>query len=168
MNPTTMFDLSGQVAIVTGGALGIGQALTEGLVRAGAAVAVIDLPAQQDRAHALCERLESSGGWAHYYPLDVCHTSAIADVFNTIQQDFGRLDILVNNAGTGYSGAALDVTEEDWDRIQSVNLKVVFFCAQAAARLMVEQGGGNIINLCSTHALIALRVAPARTRLGFG
>lgn len=150
------FDLSGQVAVVTGGALGIGQALSEGLVSAGAAVAVIDLPTRHQEAQSLCQRLETAGGWARFYPLDVCHTASIAGVFDTIHHDFGRFDILVNNAGTGYSGDALDVTPQDWDRIQDVNLKAVFFCAQAAARLMVAQGGGTIINMCSTHALIAL------------
>ncbi len=156
MTPAAPFDLTGQVAVVTGGALGIGRALSEGLVNAGAAVAIIDLPQQQAQAQALCEQLEAAGGWARYYPLDVRQTSAIAGVFDTIRQDFGRLDILVNNAGTGYSGTALEVSEHDWDRILDLNLKALFFCAQAAARLMAANEGGSIINLCSTHALIAL------------
>lgn len=150
------FDLSGQVGLVTGGAMGIGRALAVGLAQAGAALAVTDLPSRMAEAEEVCADIRRDGGRAEAFALDVCNIGGIAAVFQSVLERMGRIDILVNNAGTGIRRAALDVTEADWDRILDLNLKGQFFCAQAAARLMIRQGGGRIINVCSTHALIAL------------
>lgn len=150
------FNLSGQVAVVTGAALGIGRALAEGLARAGATVAVTDLAAMQPQAIATCEAIRAVGGNAEAFTLDVCDTAGLEAAFAAITGKLGRLDVLVNNAGTGIRRSALEVTEADWDRILDLNLKAQFFCAQAAARIMIPQGGGRIVNVCSTHALIAL------------
>jgi 2-deoxy-D-gluconate 3-dehydrogenase len=148
--------LQGRVAIVTGGALGIGRALAVGLAEAGAAVAVVDLPQAHAQAHEVQARIREAGGRCAVYDLDVTDTPSIASTFERVAADFGALDILVNNAGTGINCSALDVTEADWDRILDLNLKATFFCAQAAARRMAKTGGGRIINMASTHALIAL------------
>ncbi|MEK6289829.1 MAG: SDR family oxidoreductase [Paraburkholderia tropica] len=150
------FDLSGKVAVVTGAAQGIGKALAIGLAQAGATVAVTDRPDMDSRMCDVQAQIESTGGIARTYHLDVTATRCISSVFERIATDLGHLDILVNNAGTGIACAAIDVTEEEWDRILDLNLKGQFFCAQAAARLMATQGGGRIINVASTHALIAL------------
>lgn len=150
------FDLSGRVALVTGGAQGIGRALAIGLAQAGATVAVTDLPSMQAQAREACDEIRAAGGRAQAFALDVCDTAAIAPVFAAVEEQLGPLNILVNNAGTGIRRAALDVTEADWVRILDLNLKGQFFCAQAAARLMIPRGDGRIVNVCSTHALIAV------------
>jgi NAD(P)-dependent dehydrogenase (short-subunit alcohol dehydrogenase family) len=150
------FDLGGQVAVVTGAAQGIGRALAVGLAQAGAHVAVTDRAQMHGLSLQVCDEISASGGQATAFELDVTQTAVIADRLAQIQSRLGGLDILVNNAGTGISRAALDVSEADWDRILDLNLKSQFFCAQAAARLMAAQGRGRIINIASTHALIAL------------
>jgi len=150
------FDLSGQVALVTGAASGIGRALAVGLAQSGATVAVTDLPSMEAQAQEVCDEIRAGGGRGHAFALDVCKTDDIVSAFQSVMERLGGLDILVNNAGTGIRRAALDVTEADWDRILDLNLKGQFFCAQAAAHLMIPRGGGRIINVCSTHALIAV------------
>jgi 2-deoxy-D-gluconate 3-dehydrogenase len=150
------FDLSGQVVLVTGAAMGIGQALARGLAEAGATVAVTDLAAKLPQAEQLCEEIRRAGGRAQAFVIDVCDTAAIAAAFQAVVDALGPLRVLVNNAGTGIRKPAFEVEEADWDRIVDLNLKAQFFCAQAAARLMLAQGGGRIINVCSTHAMIAV------------
>lgn len=150
------FDLSGQVALVTGAALGIGQALARGLAQSGAVVAVTDLASQFEQAQTVCMQIRSEGGKAQAFAIDVCDTVAITRGFQSVVDALGRIDVLVNNAGTGIRKPALDVSESDWDRIVDLNLKGQFFCAQAAAQLMIPRGGGRIINVCSTHAMIAV------------
>ena len=148
--------LQGKVAVVTGGALGIGRALAIGLAEAGAALAGVDRPAAHARALEVEALIRASGGACGIYDLDVTDTPSIAPTFERIANELGALDILVNNAGTGIACPALELTEADWDRILALNLKATFFCAQAAARRMATAGRGHIVNIASTHALIAL------------
>jgi NAD(P)-dependent dehydrogenase (short-subunit alcohol dehydrogenase family) len=97
------------------------------------------------------------GGWrSKGYELDVRDVSCIRAVFEKVAQDFGRLDIVVNNAGLGEGMAALDVTEEYWDDMLDVNLKGVFFCCQAAGRIMLKQGYGKIINVSSQVSVVGI------------
>lgn len=152
----TGFDLSGRVVLMTGAAQGIGRALAVGMASAGATLALTDRPSMRRDLAAVQAIIEADGGRAACFELDVLDTPAIAPAMQQVLDQWGRLDVLVNNAGTGITRAALDVTEADWDRILDLNLKGQFFCAQAAARLMGHQGGGRIINIASTHALIAL------------
>jgi NAD(P)-dependent dehydrogenase (short-subunit alcohol dehydrogenase family) len=146
------FDLGGDVALVTGAARGIGRAIALGLAEAGANLALVDRAVMEDVAR----EVEALGRQARVYQLDVTDSGRIEPTFQQVIGDFGKLDILVNNAGTGINKPALEVTAEDWDRILDLNLKATFFCAQAAARHMVERGSGRIINIASTHALIAV------------
>jgi len=147
-----LLDLSGGVAIVTGGAMGIGQGIAFRLAEAGASVVIADrdLEAAQRTADLISER----GGRALALQVDV---SAVADAQTLIQQTvdaFGQVDILVNNAGIFPFAPALEVSEELWDHVLAVNLKGAFFCAQAAARQMAAAGmGGRIINIASIDAL---------------
>ncbi len=149
------FSLEGKVALVTGSARGIGSALAIGLAQAGAAVAVSDIPDRLDGVKAVREKIESLGCQSGTYGLDVLDLSAIRAAVEGVVNDFGRLDVLVNNAGIRIPKPALEVTEEDWDAVVDTNLKGVFFCAQAAARPMIDQGGGRIINIASQMALVA-------------
>ena len=141
--------LEGQVALVTGSARGIGKALAIGLAEAGADVAVSDIPSMLEEARTTQQMVESKGKRCRTYPLDVLDVGNINGTVNQVVADFGRLDILVNNAGIRVRRLALEVTPEDWDAVIDTNLKGTFFCAQAAARHMVDQGGGRIINIAS-------------------
>ena len=147
--------LEGRVALVTGSARGIGKALAIGLAQAGAAVAVSDIPDRLDGAKTVQHQIEDMGCQSGTYDLDVLDLTGIRAAIEKVVNDFGRLDVLVNNAGIRVPKPALEVTEDDWDAVVDTNLKGVFFCAQAAARPMIEQGGGRIINVSSQMALIA-------------
>lgn len=149
---TDLFRLDGKCALVTGAAQGIGRAIALGFAAAGARVAVTDVPSKQSKIDAVCDEIRSGGGEAYGYGFDVTRTSEIAGVFERAVRDMGGLDILANNAGIAARGPAMDATEENWDRVLDVNLKGLFFCAQAAARYMKEHGGGRIINTGSQIA----------------
>ena len=141
--------LDGRVALVTGSARGIGRTLAVGLAEAGADVTVSDIPRMLDEAGTTRKMVESVGRVSRVYPLDVLDIGNIQDTITHVVGDFGRLDILVNNAGIRIYKPSLEVTPEDWDAVVDTNLKGVFFCAQAAARQMANQGGGRIINIAS-------------------
>jgi NAD(P)-dependent dehydrogenase (short-subunit alcohol dehydrogenase family) len=147
--------LEGQVALVTGSARGIGSALAIGLAQAGAEVAVSDVPERLADARKVQERIHGLGRTSSAYALDVLDLGNIQDAIDGVTRNFGRLDILVNNAEIRRRKPALEVTEEDWDAVVDTNLKGVFFCAQAAARPMISQGAGRIINIASQLALVA-------------
>jgi NAD(P)-dependent dehydrogenase (short-subunit alcohol dehydrogenase family) len=147
-----MFRLDGKCALVTGAAQGIGRSIAIGLAAAGARVAVTDVPSKQAKIDGVCAEIRAAGGEAHGYGFDVTRTSEIAGAFERAASDMGGFDILANNAGIAARGPAMDQTEEDWDRVLNVNLKGMFFCAQAAARHMKDHGGGRIINTGSQVA----------------
>ena len=154
--PYSGLSLDGHVALVTGSARGIGRALAVGLAQAGANVAVSDLPYMLEEAGTVRDEIQNSGRDSAVYPLDVLDISDITESIAKVVRDFGRLDILVNNAGIRVRKPSLDVTEADWDKVIDTNLKGVFFCAQAAARLMIDQGGGGrIINIASQLSVVA-------------
>jgi len=139
------FSLTGQVAVVTGAARGIGSAIAWALGRAGAAVGLLgrDLGAVGERALELSD----AGLIARAYAADVEDAAGTDAALGRVLADMGRLDILINNAGVEQLCASLDVTEAIWDRIVGTNLKGAFFTAQAAARRMTE--GASIVNICS-------------------
>ena len=142
--------LSDKVALVTGAAGGIGQAVTERLAAEGARVAVLDRTAAGvDR---VCSQIKAAGGEAHAVVADVTNRVQVAAAVRGIGAHFGRLDILVNNAAVGKPLPFLETTDEDWDRILAVNLTGYFIVAQEAARAMVRQGGGRIVNVSSLAA----------------
>ncbi len=141
--------------MVTGGSQGIGKAVCLALARAGAAVAVTNLAEKRRDVDLLVTEIEAEGGAARGYDLDVARAGEIGPVLDAIAGDMGSLDILVNNAGIRAAAPALDVTEELWDAVHSVNLKGTFFTAQAAARHMLANGYGRIINVASQLAVTA-------------
>jgi NAD(P)-dependent dehydrogenase (short-subunit alcohol dehydrogenase family) len=144
---TDLFDLGGRVAVMTGGGTGLGQGMAVGLARAGALV-VLASRSEAVVAEAARE-IRSQGGAADGMVLDVTRTRDLPAFFDGVLRRHGRLDILVNNAGTNRRATCLEYTEEDWDAVVDLNLKSLFFCCQAAARLMKERDGGKIINVAS-------------------
>jgi NAD(P)-dependent dehydrogenase (short-subunit alcohol dehydrogenase family) len=149
------FRLDGKAALVTGAARGIGRATALALARAGASIAVLDLPKMADKAERVAEEIGALGRTARCYAFDVTDIERIPALVEDVVADFGALDILVNNAGTSDQHGGLDCTPEEWDAILTLNLKSMFFFCQAAAKQMVRRGGGRIVNLGSSHGLIA-------------
>ncbi len=153
--PYSGLDLTGRKALVTGAARGIGAALAVGLAQAGADVAVSDL-ATDESWEGLADtviRIRNEGRVGLASDLDVRDVAEIAPAIRRLAGELGGLDILVNNAGIRRRAPALDVTEDDWDAVVDTNLKGAFFCAQAAARLMIPSGFGRIINIASQLAV---------------
>jgi NAD(P)-dependent dehydrogenase (short-subunit alcohol dehydrogenase family) len=141
--------LAGRVAVVTGASSGIGRATARLLAFEGASVVVADLRRDPREGGAPTTVLiEESGGRASYVECDVTRAADRAAVV-AAAQDLGGLDVLVNGAGLFGGQPFLEVTETDFDRVESVNTRAVFFMAQAAARVMVAQGRGSIVNLSS-------------------
>jgi NAD(P)-dependent dehydrogenase (short-subunit alcohol dehydrogenase family) len=142
--------LSGKVALVTGGASGLGAALCTLLAEAGADVVVGDL--QGDRSRTLAQALEGRGAKAHSIAFDVGDPAAAEQVVAEVIARFGKLDILINNAGTDKTLPISELTSEQWLRVINTNLNGPFFLAKQAAERMKQAGGGHIINISSTAA----------------
>jgi NAD(P)-dependent dehydrogenase (short-subunit alcohol dehydrogenase family) len=147
-------DVSGKTALVTGAGSGLGRSIALALAEAGADVAVTELPSRIENARAVAASIRSMGRNALVVKLDVTSVKNIQRAVDEVVKGFSKVDILVNNAGINVPKQALDVTEDDWDRILDVNLKGVFFCAQAVGREMVRRGSGKIINIASQNGVV--------------
>jgi NAD(P)-dependent dehydrogenase (short-subunit alcohol dehydrogenase family) len=143
---------NGAVALVTGGASGIGRALGEALARRGARVVLADL--QVDQAQEVAARIRGSGGQATAEHLDVTDYAATNRLVQGTFQSGGRLDFVFNNAGIGVSGEARLYELEDWNRVLDVNLRGVIHGVQAAYPIMLRQGFGHIVNTASLAGLV--------------
>jgi 3-oxoacyl-[acyl-carrier protein] reductase len=142
------FDLTGRVAIVTGAGSGIGLGISQVLAAAGALVVCADV--NDATADAAAGAIGSAGYQARAATLDVSHRSDVADLIQSTAAEYGRLDIMCNNAGLiGPEVPAIDLTEEALDALLAVNLKGVLFGSQEAAKAMVRQGRGSIVNTAS-------------------
>lgn len=151
-----LFRLEGQVALVTGGYGGIGQAVAEGLAAFGAKVAVSGR--NIEKAKACATSLASRGFEAYGCGFDVVSIPAIGQMVNEVVDHFGQLDILVNTVGLNREEKATEVTEEAFDYVLDVNLRGAMFQAQAAARQMIkQQSGGKQVHLGSVRTQLALR-----------
>ncbi len=146
------FKLSGRAALVTGAGQGIGRAFAHALGEAGAAVAVVDLSASH--AQSTCDELTAKGIDAIALTIDVTKAEQVQQMVDAVMAKWGRLDIAMNNAGTGEWVDSESVSEAQWDRMMDLNLKAVFFCAQAEAKVMLAQGYGKIINTASMSGSI--------------
>lgn len=143
-----------KVAIVTGGAVGLGAAAAVMLAREGAAVVVTDV--DEDNGRAVARQIAEAGGKALFLSHDVSNEDAWDRVVETTLDDFGRLDVLVNNAGVGWGGPPEEETLDRWRKLMSINLDGVFLGTRAALRAMkkVPPRGGSIINLSSIEGLV--------------
>jgi 2-deoxy-D-gluconate 3-dehydrogenase len=152
------FQLQDKIAIVTGPSQGIGRAVALGLAQAGAHLVLAEHPAlNQEALKEVKAEIERLGRKALIVPTDVSSVAQIRALVDKTKETFGRLDIMVNNASWTSTGLAIDATEEDFDGTFDTNAKNVFFACQAAARVMIPQGGGRIINIGSNFAVSAWR-----------
>jgi len=149
-----LFDLSNKVALVTGGAGGIGGAISEGLSAFGASVVIAGRTRAKAEQHAagIC----AAGGRAWGVGLDVLDFEAVQSLVEQIVERYGKLDILVNSAGTHIEAPAVDLTEDNWDTILNLNLKAAFFMAQAVARAQIPRGGGKQIQISSVRSMLGI------------
>ena len=154
----SLFDLSGRVAIVTGGNGGIGYAIAEGLAQAGAAVAITGRNA--DKGRSSVETLRRGGTAAMFVENDVADAASNLRMVETVTSRFGDVDILVNNAGAHVANAANVMTGQEWDADVSVNLTGAFLCCQAVFPSMIRRGAGKIINIASVGAFLGQPFAP--------
>jgi 2-deoxy-D-gluconate 3-dehydrogenase len=146
-----LFDLKGKVAIVTGGASGIGFACGRRLAEAGAAVLIADL--NSDAGKRKAAELTNAGYKADSVKCDVTKESDVTNMVETAVKTFGGLDIMVNNAGIYPLKPITEMTAEFWDKVMNINMKGVFFGCLKASQQMIKQGrGGNIINIASASA----------------
>jgi len=151
-NSVTHKRCSGQVAIVTGGARGIGRAIALALAAEGSKLAVWDVDAESAK-HVAAE-IRSGSGEAMAAAVDVSNAAAVRATVDAVLSAWGRIDILVNNAGIAQVKPIEQITEADWDRIMAVNLKGTFLCAQSVMGVMKQQRSGKIINLGSVAGKI--------------
>jgi NAD(P)-dependent dehydrogenase (short-subunit alcohol dehydrogenase family) len=146
-----LFDLSGQVALVTGTSRGLGQYFARALARAGADIAMTSR--DKGTLNDFAREIEALGRKTFSTELDVRDHASIQRAVPAIEEHLGKIDILVNNAGCNIRKPALDVTWEDWNTILDTNLRGAFFVAQAAARGMIQRGYGRIINIGSVTSV---------------
>lgn len=155
MSVMRAFDLSGRVAVVTGGNGGIGEALAHALAQAGAAVAIV--ARRGELARRVAQDVRAEGARALAVTADVTDAAAVETMLAHVEAQLGAIDIFVNNAGTCEHKPALEVTEQGWQRVFDVNVHGLWHCCQAAGRRMLERGHGNIINIGSISAEIVNR-----------
>jgi NAD(P)-dependent dehydrogenase (short-subunit alcohol dehydrogenase family) len=152
------FELKDKVAVVTGASQGIGRAIAIGLAQAGAHLVLAKHPSgRHEEIKEVQGEIEALGRRALVVLTDVADVAHIKAMLTTAKESFGRIDVLVNNAGWTGTTPALDVTEGEYDKTMNTQLKSVFFASQAAARVMIPQGGGKIINIGSNFGEVGFQ-----------
>jgi 3-oxoacyl-[acyl-carrier protein] reductase len=147
-NPTP---LQGKAAVITGGARGIGKATAKALAEAGAGIALFDVV---NDVHETAKEIAALGVKAEGFIADVTQADPVRDVMKQVVERFGSLDILVNNAGITRDNLLLRMTDEEWDKVLAINLRGAFVCLRAAARYMIRQRSGRVINIASVVGVI--------------
>lgn len=152
MSVKQLFDMTGKVAAVTGGARGIGRACADALQEMGCKIALMDI--LEDR---VTQSAGEMGKGTIGVVCDVTSKDSVTAAFDAVKQEFGRLDVLVTSAGLCIWAKAEEMTEEEWDKVVDINLKGLFLCNQAAGRIMIEQKSGAIVNIASMSGSIVNR-----------
>ena len=150
-----LYHMDGKVALVAGGAGGIGSAICEGLAAFGATVVICGRTGA--KCEALAGEIKAVGGRAWGAELDILDVERVRQFVSDVVDRFARVDVLINCVGTHIETPAEEYTEEDWDHILDVNLKAAFFLSQAVGRVQIAQGGGKQIHISSVRSLLALR-----------
>lgn len=147
-----MSEFSGQVAVITGGANGIGQALSRALAKRGAKVVIADI--NDTLGENLAAEINTTGGSAKYLHVDVTVEESMSALVAEIKREYGRIDLVFNNAGISVAGDCRDLTLDQWRKVTDVNYWGVIYGCKFAYDLMAEQGSGHIINIASLAGLI--------------
>lgn len=145
-----LFNIQGRKALVTGAGQGIGRVLAVAFAEAGCDVAILEIDIE--KAKAAAEEIRRLGRKSIAVQTDISQKEQVDKAFEATAKTFGGLDICVNNAGISIQEPAEEMTEKDWDRIIDINLKGVFLCSQAAARIMIPRKRGSVINIASMSA----------------
>ena len=148
-----LFGLEDRIAVVTGGASGLGAAFSRGLASAGATVIVADI--NDELANGVVDAIENDGGKAEFRPVDVTDVAAVEKFADDVADAHGHVDVLINSAGAAHRSPIEDFSEEAYDRILALNLKGTYFMSQAIGRKMLARGRGSIINIASIGGFIA-------------
>ena len=156
MNP---FDLTGRVAIVTGGNGGLGLAMARGLARAGASIALA--ARDESKGQAAVKELTASAPRTRFYAFEASSASSCRKLIETVVGDFGACDVLINNAGMNRRKPPEQISEQEWHEILDVNLGAALFCAQAAYPHMKAAGRGKILNVGSMYSLFGAATVAA-------
>ncbi len=159
MTATSAGRVSGKVAIVTGGASGIGESSAKRLAREGASVAIADV--DEANGKRVAAEIGAAGGEASFVKTDISKTAQIRRMLERTERRYGRLDILFNNAIWFRHGIATELDEKDWDLTLNVGLKSVFVTAKYGIPIMRKSGGGAIVNTASVHSLVSFATATA-------
>src|SRR3989338_2057522 len=142
-------DLSGKIALVTGGSRGIGREISLFLAKAGAKV-IINYSKSKEKAEEVRQEIKNHGSEADIFQADISAPGDVKSLFEHIREKYQRLDILVNNAGIIKDTLLLTMEVSDWDRVHEVNLRGAFLCTKSAAEMMMANHSGKIINISST------------------
>jgi 2-dehydro-3-deoxy-D-gluconate 5-dehydrogenase len=159
MPTTNLFELSGRVAVVTGGNGGIGRAIALGLAQAGAAIAV--LARNEEKNQRVISELQALGVAALAVKVDVSARGELQPALEKVEQTLGPISILVNNAGISVIAGVLDQTIEDWDKVMETNLNACFLLSKLVAQSMVKQRQGKIINIASMYSFFGSGFDPS-------
>jgi NAD(P)-dependent dehydrogenase (short-subunit alcohol dehydrogenase family) len=151
VNVKQLFDLTGRVAIITGGSIGLGRQMAEGLAEMGANVVLC--ARKKERCEQAAEELRQLGVRALAMACDVKNPGSIQEVVDTTLSQFGKIDILINNAGISWGAPVEQMRIEDWNKVIETNLTGTFLCSQAVGKIMINQKHGKIINIASVAGL---------------
>ena len=147
-----LFSLKGKVAMVTGAAQGIGREIALGFAQYGADIVAVDL--NDEKLQSLKTEIETRHRRCLVFKVDLGQIAQIEQMVEKAVKDMGRIDILANIAGVNVHKAAEEMTEQDWDFVQDINLKALFFCCKAVGKVMLRQGSGKIINMSSSFGMV--------------
>src|ERR1700758_3054828 len=150
-NVRDLFDLTGRVAIVTGGSIGLGRQIAEGLAEMGAQLVLC--ARKEERCRQAAAEFQKLGVKAIALACDVKSSGSVQSMVEATLSQFGRIDILINNAGISWGAPAEEMSLEDWNKVIETNLTGTFLCAQAAGRAMIRQRRGKIVNIASVAGL---------------
>ena len=151
MNTRELFDLSGRVAIVTGGSIGLGRDMADALADMGASLVLC--ARQKERCQQAADELSARGARAIARACNVADPQDVRALVEAAVSAFGRIDVLVNNAGIAWGSSVEEMRLEDWNKVLETNLTGTFLCAQAAGRVMIGQGRGSIVNIASVSGM---------------
>jgi NAD(P)-dependent dehydrogenase (short-subunit alcohol dehydrogenase family) len=152
VNVRQLLDLTGRVAIITGGAVGLGRQMAEGLAEMGAHLVLC--ARKKERCEGAAEELKALGVTALALACDVTNPASVREVVEAAVTRFGRIDILINNAGTSWGAPAEEMRLEHWNKVLETNLTGTFLCSQAVGKVMIGQKKGKIINIASVAGMV--------------